>query len=73
MAKGRRVKKESEFDNDAVKTSALDREYKDVLSTSPLKHRVKFDLYGSPNPKEENKSESRKMKNSASHSAMKES
>jgi hypothetical protein len=30
----------------------MDKDYKEILSTSPLKHRVKMDLYGSPMKKE---------------------
>ena len=50
-ARNRRVKdKPEEEDEDAVKVQALDRSYKDIISTSPLKLRVKMDLEGKPGP-----------------------
>jgi hypothetical protein len=30
----------------------MDKDFKEILSTSPLKYRVKMDLYGSPSKKE---------------------
>ena len=53
-AKGRRVNKKAEKgeDEDAIKVQALDKDFKGLLSTSPLKYRVKLDLYGSPSKKE---------------------
>lgn len=48
VQKGRRINKKAEEgkEEDAVKVQALDRSYKEVLSTSPLKKRVQLDLYG---------------------------
>jgi hypothetical protein len=41
-------KAEEGREEDAVKVQALDRSYKEVLSSSPLKKRVQLDLYGTP-------------------------
>ena len=52
QSKGKRVNKKLEVEDpeDAVKIQALDRSYQNVLSVSPLKHRINYDLYGSPSP-----------------------
>lgn len=57
LNKGKRINKKAEEGKieDAVQVQALDRSYKDVLSTSPLKKRVQIDIYGedrefSPSP-----------------------
>ena len=44
-------KAEKGEEEDAVRVQAIDRSYKDVLSTSPFKHRVNLDLYGTPTKK----------------------
>ena len=45
-ARGRKVNKKAEEGKleDVVQVAALDRSYRDVLSTSPLKKRVDYDL-----------------------------
>ena len=50
LQKGRRVNKKAEEgqEENAVRVQALDRSYKEVLSSSPLKMRVQLDLYGDP-------------------------
>lgn len=52
QAKGKRVNKKLEVEDpeDAIKIQALDKSFKEVLSVSPLKHRINYDLYGSPGP-----------------------
>ena len=61
VKKGRRVNKKLEDGpaEDAVKVQALDKDYKDVLSVSPLKHRVNYDLHINYECREESKSASR--------------
>ena len=46
--KGKRVNKKLEVEDpeDVLKVAALDKDFKDVLSVSPLKHRINYDLYG---------------------------
>ncbi|CDW77960.1 ef hand family protein [Stylonychia lemnae] len=48
QSKGKKVNKKAEEGGveSAVQIQALDRSYRDVLSTSPLKKRVQLDLYG---------------------------
>ena len=55
--KGKRVNKklETEDPEDALAVAGLDRSYQNILSTSPLKYRPNYDLYGSPEKKEESK------------------
>lgn len=50
MEKGKRINKKAEEgpQPDIVKVGGLDRSYEGQLSTSPLKHRPDYDLYGSP-------------------------
>jgi len=52
-AKGKRVNKKAELGpiESEVAVQAIDRNYKDILSSSPLKYRVPLDLYGTPTEK----------------------
>ncbi len=54
MAKGKRVNKQAEKGAPVseVEVQAVDRAYKDILSSSPLKYRVPLDLYGTPTEKQ---------------------
>jgi hypothetical protein len=38
--------KEDKEEQDNLRVMALDRSFKDILSTSPLKKRADYDLYG---------------------------